>query len=181
MPDPVIPDSRCCWRAAGLRPSWPTKRAEPLVGAGLDSLSSMELRDAVSQEFDLELPSTLVFDHPTINAIAELVMSRSSRAGDPAGSVDPADPAGGDVLRLRPRQGDNDNDGGLAVAIASVSASYPMSRGLDQLLTGCQDVQRAVPLERWDVEAHYSVGADGMYARFGAFFEDITMFDVSMR
>lgn len=132
----------------------------------------------VSQEFDLELPSTLVFDHPTINAIAELVMSRSSRAGDPAGSTDPA---GGDVLRLRPRQGDNDNDGGLAVAIASVSASYPMSRDLDQLLTGCQDVQRAVPLERWDVEAHYSVGADGMYARFGAFFEDITMFDVSMR
>ena len=125
----------------------------------------------VSQEFDLELPSTLVFDHPTINAIAELVMSRSSRAGDPAG---------GDVLRLRPRQGDNDNDGGLAVAIASVSASYPMSRDLDQLLTGCQDVQRAVPLERWDVEAHYSVGADGMYARFGAFFEDITMFDAPL-
>jgi acyl transferase domain-containing protein len=40
---------------------------------------------------------------------------------------------------------------------------------------GEADVQSAVPLGRWDVEESYSIA--GMYARFGAFFDDVTMFD----
>ena len=38
--------------------------------ARLDSLGAVELRNALSQKFNVELPATLAFDHPSINAVA---------------------------------------------------------------------------------------------------------------
>jgi acyl carrier protein len=42
----------------------------PLREFGLDSLASVELRNALSRSMDCKLPVTLAFDHPTVNAIA---------------------------------------------------------------------------------------------------------------
>lgn len=41
--------------------------------AGLDSISSVELRNSVSSKFGLELPATVTFDYPSIEALAEFV------------------------------------------------------------------------------------------------------------
>ena len=41
----------------------------PLMEAGLDSLGAVELRSALSSAFNVELPATLTFDHPTIAAL----------------------------------------------------------------------------------------------------------------
>merc|ERR1712217_340472 len=46
----------------------------PLMEAGLDSLAAVESGSILSKNFKgVDLPSTLMFDHPTTNMIAELI------------------------------------------------------------------------------------------------------------
>ena len=42
----------------------------PLMQAGMDSLSASELVQRLTSEFDVELPATLLFDHPSMSSIA---------------------------------------------------------------------------------------------------------------
>lgn len=46
---------------------------QPLMEMGIDSLSVMELRNALEAKFSLSLPPTLSFDHPTASAIAQYI------------------------------------------------------------------------------------------------------------
>jgi acyl carrier protein len=43
----------------------------PLMAAGLDSLSAVELRNSLEARFALQLPATLAYDLPTISTIAQ--------------------------------------------------------------------------------------------------------------
>lgn len=53
----------------------------PLMEAGLTSNSAILLRDEVSQEIPgVSLPVTLVFDYPSVGAMAELIVESSSKA-----------------------------------------------------------------------------------------------------
>ena len=47
----------------------------PLMEAGLDSVSSTELTNALVSRLETELPSTLLFDHPNIASVAQFVAS----------------------------------------------------------------------------------------------------------
>ena len=42
----------------------------PLMAAGVDSLGATELQRTLSEAFGVELPATLLFDHPSIGGIA---------------------------------------------------------------------------------------------------------------
>lgn len=57
---------------------------QPLVQAGLDSLSTVELSQRLGAEFGLALPSTLVFDHPTAEAVAQFVHGELRAGREPA-------------------------------------------------------------------------------------------------
>ena len=43
---------------------------EPLMSAGLDSLSAVEFKNDLEGKFGVELPGTLVFDYPSSASIA---------------------------------------------------------------------------------------------------------------
>lgn len=59
---------------------------QPLMEAGLDSLSAAELRNTISTAFGSELPATVMFDYPTLDALTNYVaehLAPSSRRGLP--------------------------------------------------------------------------------------------------
>lgn len=67
----------------------------PLMEAGLDSLSAVELRNSVASHFDLQLPATLMFDYPSVAALAAyLVGATASTAAHADKAVPLGTPAG---------------------------------------------------------------------------------------
>ena len=51
---------------------------DPLMAAGLDSLASVEFKNSLEAKLAIELPSTLIFDYPTIATIAQLISKTTS-------------------------------------------------------------------------------------------------------
>ena len=47
----------------------------PLMSTGLDSIAATEVAGALTQDFGVELPETLFFDHPTIGAAASFILA----------------------------------------------------------------------------------------------------------
>jgi len=45
----------------------------PLLSAGLDSISGTEFTNTLAQQFEIELPPTLMFDYPTIDSMAGFI------------------------------------------------------------------------------------------------------------
>lgn len=47
----------------------------PLMSAGLDSIGATEFTRVLGESVGVALPSTLLFDHPTIESVAHFVQS----------------------------------------------------------------------------------------------------------
>ena len=56
---------------------------QPLMEAGLDSISAVELSNAISTHFSLELPATATFDYPSMDALADFIASRQPSTAVP--------------------------------------------------------------------------------------------------
>jgi len=92
-------------RILRLDPSAPPDRAQRLMDLGVDSLMAVEIRNDLTAMLSLErrLPATLIFDYPTIEAIARHLehdaMQLPPDRGEAAADVRP-DPAADSEARL---------------------------------------------------------------------------------
>lgn len=74
----------------GLAPSTVVDPRAPLKDIGLDSLMAVELRNALTRSIGQPLPATLLFDYPTVDALAGHLAGRLGLADDVAPPAMPA-------------------------------------------------------------------------------------------
>ena len=149
----------------GMEPSR-VDRQLPLAQLGFDSLTSVMLTGELSERVGRRLPPTLIWDHPTIDALAKFLAGGAPRAERAASSV--AD------MSFDP------------IAIVGIGCRFPggahsPDRFWEVLRSGV-DAVTEVPLARWDAEAlfHDDPSAPGKsYARHGAFLPDVEHFDAA--
>jgi Beta-ketoacyl synthase, N-terminal domain len=140
----------------------------------------------ILQAFDTSLPATVVFDYPSISAIAAHIMATVATLGEVAlegkdGANEPR------LATLAVMSASNSQDLSIRSSISEVAARYPCSRdgGLSEFweaMTAQAEVQRMVPLGRWDVDALYSPDPGAMlrmYVRHGGFVDSLDMFDAT--
>ncbi|MCL6302900.1 type I polyketide synthase, partial [Streptomyces kronopolitis] len=135
---------------------------------GLDSLTSLELRNALGRRTGLRLPATLVFDHPTPSAVADYLLSEllddSKELAAPG-----ADPA----------------TIGEPVAIVAMSCRFPgglrTPEAFWEFLAAGGDAIGEFPDDRgWDTAALYDPDPEHegtTYTRRGGFLTEADRFD----
>ena len=139
----------------------------PLAEMGLDSLMAVRLRNELAARSGAALPVTLVYDHPTAGALADLLVQLTGRTTVAAPTIDlPADPD---------------------EPIAIVGAACRLPDGLDdpeslwRALDEGRDLIGPFPA-RWDTAAIYDPDPEApgkTYAREGGFLRDLDGFDAA--
>ncbi|MEX5636080.1 SDR family NAD(P)-dependent oxidoreductase [Parafrankia sp. FMc2] len=155
---------------------------------GLDSLTAVEVRGRLATATGLQLPSTLVFDHPTPAALAahlhaELLALVSGRSGGPMAAGDVADLAGVNRARASARPDGHSEP----IAVLGMACRYPGGVSdpdeLWRLVVAGTDAISEFPADRgWDLDALYDpdLTRDGTtYARHGGFLERAGDFDAA--
>lgn len=120
--------------------------------AGLDSLGAVELRNALSTRFNSpDLSTTLIFDHPTISALAVFIL----------GTYVPQalDPVVRSVPPVHTVAAVTDESLAVSVRMVGMACMYPTGvrgpEGFWQRMRSETDVQSTVPFSRWDIDAIY--------------------------
>src|SRR5262249_36450374 len=142
--------------------------AESLGQYGMDSITFVELADALNEELGLDLSPAIFFDHPSIARLAAHLRSRYPGPTVFATRSEPAGPT------LRTRTGRDDPDAGARrsaftsqvapvavgsgtsetpIAIVGMSGVMPRSEDLDAFwrhLEARADLIEEIPADRWD-------------------------------
>ncbi|MEU1240788.1 type I polyketide synthase, partial [Micromonospora parva] len=142
----------------------------PFTALGFDSLTVVELRNRLSRALGHTLPTTLLFDHPTPQALATHLLAEL--AGESVTSPSTA---------LNPTVTHSDD----SIAIVGIGCRYPGGIGSPEefweLLAAGGDAIGGFPADRgWDLERLFDDDPDHRgtsYAREGGFLYDAAEFD----
>ncbi len=139
----------------------------PFTDLGFDSLSGVELQKRLAQATGVELPRSLIFDHPTAGSVAALLTSHVT--------------AGGATRRRVTQRATSDE----AIAIVGMGARFPggvsSAEDLWNLIDAGRDAIGDFPTDRgWDLDRLYDPDADKagtVYTRRGGFLGSAGDFD----
>ncbi|WP_285680733.1 type I polyketide synthase, partial [Kitasatospora phosalacinea] len=142
----------------------------PFKALGFGSLSAVELRNLLNETTGLQLPSSVVFDHPTVAALADRLHTELLGSTDELTPTAPQD---------RPAADDE------PIAVIGIGCRYPggitSPEELWQLVAEGREAISDFPDNRgWDLEALYDPDPDRpgtSYARRGGFLHDADRFD----
>ncbi|WP_374213040.1 type I polyketide synthase [Crossiella sp. SN42] len=134
---------------------------------GFDSMTAVELSRALSAATKLPLPTTLVFEHPNVIALADHLLAELTGSDEP--------------VQERARQVDDSDP----IVIVGMGCRYPGGvvdpDGLWQLVSDGVDAITEFPADRgWDTAGLYDPDPDRRgttYVRAGGFLHDAAEFD----
>lgn len=150
---------------------------------GVDSVSALEIVEALEAEFGT-LPQTILFEFPTINRLAEDLMTRPGAAPVvPDGPFAPQPPMAASGKAEKPELEADWN--GRDIAIIAVAGRYPGADTIEafaDLLREGRDCVTEIPTERMDLLPRYSPrkGEPGSsHCKWGGFLSDVDCFDAA--
>ena len=148
---------------------------EPLMQAGMDSMSAIELRSALASKFGVSLPATIIYDYPTSVSMAKYLEESFGSGG---GGTHSSFAANAIV--------EHSSTAASSTGFISMTSVYP-NGALNPIQATAQlnsytDVTQVVPSSRWNIDAHYNPTAENgkMYVRFGGWLDNIDLFDSTL-
>ena len=130
---------------------------QPLMEAGLDSLSSVEFRNSLEGKVGVELPTTLVFDHPTPAAVAAFLAGQATLLAGSEASEESEEWEEEEVAMVRrPAAGPRRALAQAAAAREVVAVTGMALRVPGDAFAGLspKDAVRTIPASRWDLDDH---------------------------
>ena len=122
---------------------------QPLSEAGLDSLMAVELRDTIGRAVGRVLPATLLFDYPTLDALAHY-LHREVVNLEPEPEAKPA---------LIPDAVPAKHAADEPIAVIGIGCRFPggatSPESFWKILRDGVDAVGEVPPERWDIDAYF--------------------------
>jgi epothilone polyketide synthase D len=152
-----------------------------LFDQGMDSLGAIDLGRRLAALFGIPVPTTVIFDHPSVDALADHLRGaiETFTPGAQRASVATPLPAAQNIPQKSPRSASEDG-----IAIVGIGCRFPGSAddpdAFWDLLWRGVDGTCEIPQERWNVDEYYDPEpgmAGKMYVRRGGFLRDVVGFD----
>ncbi|HKO59093.1 MAG TPA: beta-ketoacyl synthase N-terminal-like domain-containing protein [Thermoanaerobaculia bacterium] len=149
---------------------------QPFSELGLDSFLGLEWINSINATFGTELPNILVYDYPSIRALASFLGPKLPAAPAPPVVVQ-------ERIPIRKSRSAKRGDAAEKIAIIGMSGRYPQADGLQEYWQNLAEGKNSVaeiPSHRWDAERYYDPDpskADKSCSKWLGALDDVDCFD----